>query len=397
MALVTYYRSFDLTAGDIATDGEITLASASRVRVNGTGFEENYYGSFLFGSAFELVGGTVTGADLWLDGQKVYDISGGAFPALTLLNYLDAGDVLGLTSYIFSGDDTINGSAQADVLAGFAGADHLQGGSGDDSLMGGAGDDVLEGGAGVDTAVYQSASARHVLTKTASGWQVDASRGVEGVDQLDAVEILQFADRTIDLRSLDAAASVSSDQLGQLLEMYIAYFNRAPDADGLRYWAGRVADGMTFEAIANSFFEQPESAGAYPAGQTTVEFVTAVYNNVLDRAPDQAGLAYWVEDLDSGAVGRPDFVLAVINAAHSASGSADDGVLLSNKKAVGMSFAVNKGLNEVDLAEQVMALVDGSASSVSAAASQIENAYELALSGGDELLIQLVGVSETFV
>jgi Ca2+-binding RTX toxin-like protein len=61
---------------------------------------------------------------------------------------------------LFSGDDTLNGSAGADTLNGYAGNDTLNGGEGADTLNGGAGDDtiigytagdIIDGGDGVDT------------------------------------------------------------------------------------------------------------------------------------------------------------------------------------------------------------------------------------------------------
>jgi hypothetical protein len=41
--------------------------------------------------------------------------------------------------------------------------------------------------------------------------------------------------------------------------MYVAYFNRAPNAVGLDYWASRLTEGMTLQDIAKSFFAQPET------------------------------------------------------------------------------------------------------------------------------------------
>jgi Ca2+-binding RTX toxin-like protein len=54
-----------------------------------------------------------------------------------------------------AGDDTLSGSAAADVLTGGAGADNLDGADGTDILDGGTGADNLDGGAGVgDTVTY---------------------------------------------------------------------------------------------------------------------------------------------------------------------------------------------------------------------------------------------------
>ncbi len=39
-------------------------------------------------------------------------------------------------------------------------------------------------------------------------------------------------------------------------KLYIATFNRAPDASGLCYW---LNSGFSIEEIAESFFDQPET------------------------------------------------------------------------------------------------------------------------------------------
>ena len=51
-----------------------------------------------------------------------------------------------------------------------------------------------------------------------------------------------------------AQASEVTEQ--QVAELYVATFNRAPDAAGLAYW---VNSALTIEEIAQSFFDQPET------------------------------------------------------------------------------------------------------------------------------------------
>ena len=54
-----------------------------------------------------------------------------------------------------------------------------------------------------------------------------------------------------------------SDIAQEIAELYIATFNRAPDEAGLEYWVGRYKDGMSIEQIAESFFDQPETIELY--------------------------------------------------------------------------------------------------------------------------------------
>ena len=83
------------------------------------------------------------------------------------------------------GDDTIHGLAGNDTLNGGSGNDILNGGEGDDVLIGALGNDTLNGGAGVDTADYSGAGAGvtvNLTNGTASGGAgFDTLSGIENV------------------------------------------------------------------------------------------------------------------------------------------------------------------------------------------------------------------------
>ncbi len=81
------------------------------------------------------------------------------------------------------GDDIIHGLAGNDTLNGGSGNDILNGGDGDDVLIGGLGNDTLNGGAGIDTADYSGAGAG-VTVNLATG----AASGGAGFDTLSGIE-----------------------------------------------------------------------------------------------------------------------------------------------------------------------------------------------------------------
>ena len=79
-----------------------------------------------------------------------------------------------------------------------------------------------------------------------------------------------------------------------VVRLYFATFLRVPDYDGLAYNAGLVRAGtVTPVQLADFFAASPEFAATYGALDDAA-FVTLLYNNVLGRAPDPAGLAGWV-------------------------------------------------------------------------------------------------------
>lgn len=95
------------------------------------------------------------------------------------------------------------------------------------------------------------------------------------------------------------AASTYFDQVQQL---YIAYFGRPADTVGQAYWAGVIdaANGNIASVLAG-FSASAESQALF-GNKSTIDKVTAIYQNAFNRAPEPAGLAYWVAEIDSGRV-----------------------------------------------------------------------------------------------
>lgn len=129
----------------------------------------------------------------------------------------------------------------------------------------------------------------------------------------------------------------------EIMELYTAYFNRAADKAGVDYWANEMdANGWTLDQVAQSFADQPEYQAIY--GNLTNEgTIVEIYKNLLNREqPDAAGLAYWEEQLDSGAIQISNMVQAIINGAQGS-----DIAIIDNKTAVSQ-YAYNAGLEATD-------------------------------------------------
>jgi len=186
--------------------------------------------------------------------------------------------------------------------------------------------------------------------------------------------------------------AITAEQQTQLIEVYVASFNRAPDADGLAYWATQLEGGMELEQIARSFFVQPEAASFYPESLTTAEFVDQVYLNVLNRTADADGKAYWVNELDTGLQDRAKFLLAIINAAKTST-NLDDQAVIANKAEAGEYFAITLGSNDTTLATSMMALVTADPASVDSAiaATNVGEAFALTNSATPDTIIGTSG------
>jgi len=106
----------------------------------------------------------------------------------------------------------------------------------------------------------------------------------------------------------DVTASSPDSDDAELVRLYLAILDREPDTDGFLYWADRMDEGMSLESLVDHFIASDEFQSRYE-GTDNTGFVTALYENVLDREPDAAGLEWWTEQLESGASERDDLVL----------------------------------------------------------------------------------------
>lgn len=202
-----------------------------------------------------------------------------------------------------------------------------------------------------------------------------------------------FNDATIDLTIFEKASTIKMSQFEDLATIYVGYFNRAPDAEGLAYWASRLADGMSLKDISKSFFYQPETGVKYSSNLSVSDFVQNTYNYLLGRAPDTNGFNYWVNQINNKVVDRDSFVLTMINGARAATGSATDVHYLSNKADISYNFAITNGLNNVEWASDILSKVTDSLSSVSDANSQIESYANIASTAdSEEFVIKLIGI-----
>ncbi|HEX7133670.1 MAG TPA: DUF4214 domain-containing protein [Iamia sp.] len=80
-------------------------------------------------------------------------------------------------------------------------------------------------------------------------------------------------------------------------DIYQRALERDPEPSGLAYWVGELRDGALVNRIGALIFGSAEFYGL--AGGTDEGFVEALYDRILDRAPDSTGLAYWVGEVDA--------------------------------------------------------------------------------------------------
>jgi len=227
----------------------------------------------------------------------------------------------------------------------------------------------IVGTAGADTANFSGHLADYTVSfNGASQLSVvsDSAASRNGSNTLMNFERLQFADYSINLTAPAMDASIAASSLTRIEELYVAFFNRVPDADGLAYWVGQFKGGQTINQIAASFYAvgvQYASLTGFSSSMTNTNFINLVYKNVLGRkdGADPGGLDYWNVQLSAG-VARGQLVSTMLDAAHTYK---EDAIyswvanLLDNKIEVAQTVAVTLALNfntPVDSITQGMAI-----------------------------------------
>ena len=306
---------------------------------------------------------------------------------------------------------------------GGSGNDSILGNASDNAILGGAGNDLIDGGAGVNSAFYSGPSGRYMVTLRAGTGTVTATvtdkTGVDGTDLVTNIQHLRFTDTTVssvgaagaaasldgdgdavsaaasppmgdlDLTQVLEAASLSSAAFADLAKIFVATLERAPDALGFDYWAGRLVEGASLREVATAIAGSPEARVLLPTTLGNHDFVVAAYALAVGRAPDAAGLAYWQGALQTGQVARDGFIFDLVVGAKN---SPADSAYLANRAAVGEHFALTKGINDLLQAVTVMGAVNGDPGSVTRAIEAVDDFAAADATAGDELIIAITGI-----
>ncbi len=98
------------------------------------------------------------------------------------------------------------------------------------------------------------------------------------------------------------------ENASSVARLYQATLNRRPDEAGLINWTGQLAGGTSLHDITPGFLGSTEFTLRF-GNPGNGGFVDLLYANVLGRAADAAGRAFWVAQLDSHALDRAGVAL----------------------------------------------------------------------------------------
>ncbi len=101
----------------------------------------------------------------------------------------------------------------------------------------------------------------------------------------------------------------------KVAEIYLATLGYAPDNEGLNYWVENIETHPEWTplTVAQSFFDQPLVQAQYPIEDGFTPFIEALYRNLFGRAPDADGHAYWLNALNRGQIARNQMIISLLN------------------------------------------------------------------------------------
>ena len=248
-----------------------------------------------------------------LDQINLANYTGGAYSNMGV-QITGASHLVGVSMSVADHQLQLNGSAPASLrwfygefenCVGSAGNDLITGNNLNNVITGGAGNDTIDGVSGLDVCTYSGVASAYSIASGASlTWTVrDTVSNRDGTDTLTHINRLQFTNTNV---ALDIG---STETAGSVYMLYQASFNRTPDAVGLGYWINAVDKGANIiTTVAASFVASPEFVGKYGSNPSNASYVDNLYQNVLHRAGDSGGVAYWNQQLNNGAATKA-FVL----------------------------------------------------------------------------------------
>lgn len=87
--------------------------------------------------------------------------------------------------------------------------------------------------------------------------------------------------------------------------LYTAAFGRVPDQAGVNYWTNLITDNiLNYQGVAQSFAQSEEFSSRFGDDISDEQFISSLYSNVLGRSADDAGLGYWVSEINAGRMNR---------------------------------------------------------------------------------------------
>jgi len=126
---------------------------------------------------------------------------------------------------------------------------------------------------------------------------------------------------------------MATDYVNEVQKLYVAYFSRPADPSGLAFWVGQMqTNPNAYLDIAQAFSTSAEYQATY-GGLNNRAVVAEVYENLFSRQGDAAGIDFWTNALNNGALNLGNVVTGIAAGAQN-----QDRVAFTAKVGVSMQF-----------------------------------------------------------
>jgi hypothetical protein len=152
---------------------------------------------------------------------------------------------------------------------------------------------------------YEQALGRQADAEGLAFWQGKLAGG------MGRAELLTGFSESAENRGLTAPLLANGlwdadDHAVEAARLYQAVLGRLPEQAGLRFWIDYLDTGATLSAAAARFAESPEFQARFAASDDA-SLIRVVYANTLGRAPEEAGFSFWMDKLAQG-ISRGDMI-----------------------------------------------------------------------------------------
>ncbi len=182
-------------------------------------------------------------------------------------------------------DQSLDGAGLAEMLMGSAEFEFVYGNTGDVDFI---------------TLLYENVLGRAPAEAGLAAWVGHLENGMTREEVVlsfsGTPEFIGLMQNTTLSFSLAAHQAAWVDDVYRLFQTTLG---REPIEEGLLWWSENLAKGVPFLSAIQGFVEGPEFQSRYGA-TSNLEFANLLFQNVLGRDPQEAGLLYWTERLDEG-------------------------------------------------------------------------------------------------
>lgn len=99
--------------------------------------------------------------------------------------------------------------------------------------------------------------------------------------------------------------------------LYLAYYGRPADPAGLAFWTQALQNSNgDLGSITDAFATSAEATSRF-SGESVADRISDIYQQLFNRAPDKAGLDYWVNAIQSGQLSMANAAISIMGGAQS--------------------------------------------------------------------------------